>query len=183
MDADRAARFEALASEVLEPVRRFLARRSDADSADDALADTLLVCWRRLEEVPEPALPWVYGVARHCLANLERAARRQRRVQGKVATLDPPREIQPGPLDGAEDDLAWAVRQAWEELRSDDAEVLRLWAWEQLEAAEIAQVLEVSANAASVRLHRAKGRLREILEQGGKNDGAGGHERVRGREQ
>ena len=67
----REERFEALAHEVVEPVRRFLRRRTDADTAEDALAETLLVCWRRLEEVPEPALPWVYGVARLALANAE----------------------------------------------------------------------------------------------------------------
>ncbi len=67
---DARARFEALAAEVVEPVRRFLARRTDPDTAEDVLAETLLVCWRRLDQVPEPALPWVYGVARNCLANV-----------------------------------------------------------------------------------------------------------------
>ena len=71
-------RFEALAAEVVEPVRRFLARRTDRDTADDVLAETLLVCWRRLDELPDPALPWVYGVARHCLANAGRSDRRDR---------------------------------------------------------------------------------------------------------
>ena len=67
--ADARARFEELAGAVVEPLRRFLVRRTDAATADDVLAETLLVCWRRLDEVPDPALPWTYGVARHCLAN------------------------------------------------------------------------------------------------------------------
>ena len=46
------ARFEAIAREILEPVRRFLARRTDPATADDVLADTLLVCWRRRDELP-----------------------------------------------------------------------------------------------------------------------------------
>ena len=66
MDDQARERFEALAGKVVEPVRRFLARRTDRDTADDVLAETLLVCWRRLDEVPDLALPWVYGVARLC---------------------------------------------------------------------------------------------------------------------
>ena len=48
-------------------------------------------------------------------------------------------------------------------LRVDDREILRLFAWEQLTLGEIAQVLGISANAAGVRLHRAKARLRDEL--------------------
>ena len=40
-----------------------------------------------------------------------------------------------------------------------DREVLRLAAWEELQPAEIAAVLGCSANAAAVRLHRARQRL------------------------
>ena len=83
-DQDARARFEALAAEVAEPVRRFLARRTDPDTADDVLAETLLVCWRRLDQVPDPALPWVYGVARNCLANEQRSGRRQWRLAAKI---------------------------------------------------------------------------------------------------
>ncbi|WP_340537122.1 RNA polymerase sigma factor [Nocardioides sp. GXZ039] len=154
----RRDRLEAVAAEIVEPLRRFLARRTDADTADDVLADTLLVCWRRIDEIPDEPLPWAYGVARNCLANRERSARRQRRVAGKVATLDPPRDRTPAP--GAADD---AVGEAMAALPAADAELLRLWAWEQLTPAEIAVVLDVTANAASIRLHRAREKLREEL--------------------
>ena len=49
-------------------------------------------------------------------------------------------------------------------LRPDEAELLRLWAWEQLGPAEIAAVLDLTPNAVSIRLHRARGKLKEILE-------------------
>ncbi|NPC98858.1 sigma-70 family RNA polymerase sigma factor [Nocardioides sp. zg-DK7169] len=159
---------------MVDPLRRYLARRTDPATADDVLADTLLVCWRRLEQLPEEPLPWAYGVARHCLANAERSSRRQRRVAAKVAVLDPPPEAGPGP--GDDDGPAAAVAEALAGMRVEDAELLRLWAWEQLSAAEIAQVLGISPNAASIRLHRARGRLREEL---GKSDGLAGHEESR----
>ena len=162
----RRTRFEAVVREIVDPLRRFLARRTDAATADDVLAETLLVLWRRYDELPDEPLPYAYGVARLCLANAERGARRQRRVAGKIATLDPPREA-PDPV--GDDRLAEAMAQ----LPGSDAELLRLWAWEQLTPGEIATVLEITANAASIRLHRAKEKLRESLR---KIDAAGGHE-------
>ncbi len=153
----------------LEPLRRFLARRTDPATAEDVLADTLLVCWRRIDEVPEEALPWAYGVARNCLANAERGARRQRRVAAKIATLDPPALVVVPEPSAATD----ALGEALAALPASDAELLRLWAWEQLTAADIAVVLDISANAASIRLHRARARLREELR---KESPPAGHE-------
>jgi len=152
--------FEEVAALVTEPVRRFLARRTDADTADDVLAETLLVCWRRLEDVPDgdEALPWAYAVARNALANAERGLRRQRRLAYRITVVDPPSEASPEPEDG-DDRVAAALAR----LRPDEAELVRLWAWEQLSPAEIATVLDLTPNAVSIRLHRARGKLKEIL--------------------
>jgi RNA polymerase sigma-70 factor (ECF subfamily) len=172
---DARERFEALAAEVVEPVRRFLVRRTDRDTADDVLAETLLVCWRRLDHVPEPALPWVYGVARNCLANAERGERRQVRLAARITAVDPPAVAQPEPQ--PPDPRVAIVLEA---MRPEDAELLRLWAWEQLGPGEIAEVLGITANAASIRLHRARGKFAEELR---KIDSTSGHEGVReGRE-
>ena len=169
----RRARFAALArDELVEPLRRFLLRRTDPETADDVLSETLLVCWRRYDELPEPALPWAYGVAGHVLANARRSARRQQRLAARVATVDPPREVpdEGGPRDDA-------LLDALARLGDDDAELLRLWAWEQLGPAEIAAVLGVTPNAVSVRLHRARARLREEI---GKIEAGAGHEQSEG---
>ena len=40
-----------------------------------------------------------------------------------------------------------------------DRELVRLWAWEQLEPREIALVLGLTPNAVSIRLHRIRTRL------------------------
>lgn len=172
----RRARFEALAPILVEPLRRFLARRTDPATADDVLADTLLVCWRRLDELPDDPLPWAYGVARLALANAERGARRQHRLAARVAVVDPPRASDPPPSEAEV-----AVGEALAALavsRPKEAELLRLWAWEQLQPAEIAGVLDISANAASIRLHRARQHLREELR---KIQAAAGHVGSRGR--
>ncbi|WP_430790677.1 RNA polymerase sigma factor [Actinoplanes sp. G11-F43] len=164
----RRARFEALAPEVIDAVRRYLARRTDPATADDVLSETLLICWRRLDEIPEEHLPWAYGVARNCLANAERGHRRQFRLAARISRLDPPPAVVDGPAppDG---DLTAALR----ELTVKDAEILRLWAWEDLAPAEIAVAMGITANAASIRLHRAKQKLRDLLR---KNGCPAGHE-------
>jgi RNA polymerase sigma-70 factor (ECF subfamily) len=169
----RRARFAALArDELVDPLRRFLARRTDPETADDVLSETLLVCWRRFDELPEQALPWAYGVARHVLANAERSSRRQQRVAARVASVDPPREVpdQAGPRDDV-------VLDALARLGEGDAELLRLWAWEQLGPAEIATVLGVTPNAVSLRLQRARARLGDEI---GKIEAGAGHEQSEG---
>ena len=166
-------RFERLAADVVEPVRRFLVRRTDPDTAEDALADTLLVCWRRLDDVPEEALPWVYGVARNSLANLERGARRQRRLAARISAVDPPAVVLPP--DAGDDDR---VRTVLASMPPEDAEQWRVWAWEQLGPGEIATVLDITANAASIRLYRAREKFKKELR---KIEGTSGHDGVRGR--
>lgn len=168
MDESRRDRFEAVAPQLIEPLRRFLARRTDAATADDVLAETLLVCWRRIADLPEEPLPWAYGVARNCLHNAERSTRRQDRLAAKIATVDPPAQVAPA-ADEPDEDLATALAA----LRPDEAELLRLWAWEQLTPAEIATVLDITSNAASIRLHRAREKLKVRLR---KTAAAAGHE-------
>jgi RNA polymerase sigma-70 factor (ECF subfamily) len=171
----RRERFERVAPALIEPVRRYLARRTDPATADDVLADTLLVCWRHAEELGDHSLPWVYGVARMCLRNAERSARRQQRLGARLAAVDPPPTTAPGPgeSDGEGGRADAAVTEALAGLRPEDAELLRLWAWEQLTPAEIATVLGISVNAAHSRLHRARRRLGERLR---KDPAGAGHE-------
>jgi RNA polymerase sigma-70 factor (ECF subfamily) len=168
----RRSRFEALAPAVIDAVRRYLARRTDPVTADDVLSDTLLICWRRVDEIPEQHLPWAYGVARRCLANAERGQRRHASLIARIAAKDPPRGVVDGPTppDGE-------LFAALSRLRGEDAELLRLWAWEDLTPAQIAAVLDISPNAASIRLHRARQRLRDQLRKSGRS---AGHEQSRG---
>jgi RNA polymerase sigma-70 factor (ECF subfamily) len=152
-DAERRRRFEDVVAAVYEPVQRYLRRRTDEATADDVLGDVLLVLWRRLDDVPaDAALPYAYGVARGCLANSVRSAARQERLVQRLA-----RQPRAEPSD---DDV---LAEALASLPEADRELLRLWAWEQLAPAELALVLGISANAVSIRLHRAKQKLRELL--------------------
>jgi RNA polymerase sigma-70 factor (ECF subfamily) len=162
--AARRRRFEDLVATTYEPLQRYLLRRTDPATADDVLGDVLLVLWRRLHDVPADAhLPWVYGVARGCLANALRSAVRQERVVARLARERPAGAPEP------DADLHAAL----DALPETDRELLRLWAWERLAPRELAAVLDISANAASIRLHRAKQKLKAELHARKDDDDAG----------
>jgi RNA polymerase sigma factor (sigma-70 family) len=137
-------------------VRDFAARRVGVELAQEIVAETFLVAWRRIDSVPAMALPWLYRVALYEIANLRR---RQARA---VRLHDALREDRSGkePEDeGPVTDLARRVARAFAALTPRDQEILRLAAWEQLSAAEAAAVLECSVSAYRMRLHRARARL------------------------
>lgn len=141
-------RFEAVAEEVFDHLQRYLRRRAQPPDAEDALADVMLTVWRRIDDAPaEHILPWCYGIARRTLANQRRSRRRHLRLVERMGA-EPRLEMSPDPADeGPGPELAEALAS----LADDDREVLRLWAWEQLEPREIAPVIGVSVNAASLR--------------------------------
>jgi RNA polymerase sigma-70 factor (ECF subfamily) len=78
-----------------------------------------------------------------------------------VSRLETERPVFAGdPADSLEDPELAVVLAS---LPEADQEVLRLWAWEQLEPREIAQVLGSTANAVSLRLSRARKKLSDVL--------------------
>lgn len=177
-DSDaRRWRFEKVFVDVYEPVQRYVRRRVDPDSVDDVVSETMLTVWRRLEDIPGDAvLPWTYGVARHQIANHRRSSSRQLRLLSRVET-----ETVSGP--DSDHPLDVELETALASLDETDRELLQLWAWEQLEPAEIAAVLGVSSNAISIRLHRAKAKLGEKLALVRKNQPRTGHSSHVGKEE
>jgi RNA polymerase sigma-70 factor (ECF subfamily) len=163
--------FEALVASVHDPLLRYLRRRAPAADADDVMGDVLLTLWRRLDAVPQTdPLPWCYGVARRALANHRRGSRR------RVRLIERLRHHAPAVVDLSGTDDQPELAAALAALPEADREVLVLWAWEQLEPREIATVLQITPNAASVRLSRARKKLaRQMARQ---DPGASGHKRV-----
>ena len=158
MTTDRAARarFDAVYARARDPLARYLARRCRPETVEDLFQEVMTVCWRRLDEIPDgDEVPWLFGVARRTLANHRRANGRLGRLLEALARVTPAVDPGPEPAPGPDPDLAAALAA----LRSSDAEILRLWAWEELAPREIALVLGISPNAASICLHRAKARL------------------------
>jgi RNA polymerase sigma-70 factor, ECF subfamily len=144
-------RFERIYEQHVDAVRRYVRRRAPEAVVDDAVSDTFVVCLRRIDDVPEPPLPWLYAVARKTLAN-----ERRRREHAVGLPGDVPFEPEP-PGDPV-------LAAAFAELSDRDREVLRLVAWEGLPLRDAAVALGCSAVACRVRFFRAKARLAARLE-------------------
>jgi RNA polymerase sigma-70 factor, ECF subfamily len=143
-------------------VRAYALRRTDPATADDVCAEVWAIAWRRLESIPDDALPWLFGVARRVLANQRRGERRLAALRGRLlesgfgwAGSVPPPAI---PSDRR-------LADALSSLRPADREALLLVAWEGLEPVRAAAALGVSPATFSVRLHRARKRLATELDR------------------
>jgi RNA polymerase sigma-70 factor (ECF subfamily) len=155
--ADREARFRRMCEAHTAAVLAYALRRTSRDDAADVVAETFLVAWRRLDDVDErTALPWLYAVARNVLLSQRRASSRQRAIAEQVAAGLP----EPGEMPSGQP----RVLEALAALSEGEREVLMLAAWEELSSSEAARVLGCSATAYRIRLHRARGHLRERLD-------------------
>jgi RNA polymerase sigma-70 factor, ECF subfamily len=162
--ADR-ERFRLLFETHHASVLRYAQRRVVADGASDAAAEVFLVAWRRLSDVPTDPLPWLYGVARGVCANQRRSVARRMRLTERVAMASATGVgvAASNGLDVYEGDSALA--SAFDLLGEGDREVLALIAWEGLGARDAGHVLGCSIPAVTMRLHRARRRLRALLDQ------------------
>lgn len=140
--------FSAVYRECYPRVLAYAASHAGRQFAEDITSETFTIAWRKLDQMPSNALPWLLGIAR----NLVRASRRQ-------VWHD---ELDDVPIT---DDFVRVVelRAALAGLSETDQEVLTLVAWHGLAAAEAAQVLGCTAATFLVRLHRARRRLRSAL--------------------
>ncbi len=138
-------------------VYAYCRRRTDAATASDAAAETFAVAWRRLEDVPDgdPALGWLYGVARRVLANEFRNNRRRGNLLQRLVRTDAAPDPTPEMVVVRNERDA----QVMAHLRSDDRELLRLALWEQVPHSEIAQMLGCSTQATTQRIYRATRRV------------------------
>lgn len=142
-----------------QPLVACARRRTSLAAADDVVAETLAIAWRRLDDVPADAeLPWLYGNARRVVANQRRSDDRRLRLIERVAN-----EWRMSGRSVLAADRASSVAVALSRLRLEDQEVLRLAAWEQLTSAEIAVALGCTPNAAALRLSRARAAVRRRL--------------------
>ncbi|WP_164544980.1 RNA polymerase sigma factor [Antribacter gilvus] len=159
-DGDAADRLTRLWVANHEDVARFVARRLDAALVDDVVSETFLVAWRRLDDVPEDARPWLFGVARNVIATRSRSEGRWRALRLRIAR-------QPVEVTRPEDEAAIdriELEQAWLRLTAGEREVIALVAWDGLTTEQAARVLGLRASTFSVRLTRARRHLVEVLD-------------------
>jgi len=154
-------RFRRIYAAYERQVYAYCLRRIDRDQAIDCTADTFLVAWRRISDVPadDTALRWLYRTANHVIGDRYRSRARSRALVDALKA-NPTTDYSAEPetvVVRREADTA--VLDALDRLRPADQEVLRLAVWEELPHREIGELLGCSAHAVDQRVHRAAKRL------------------------
>ncbi len=163
----RRRRFRRLYDANHDDLWRYCLRRSvTTEEAEEALAETFSVAWRRLDAVPEEpgTRPWLFGVARNQLRSGRRRRRRSVELRDRLIDVVSRAPHAPDPAD-AVTDRSPVLLAALATLAERDQEILRLAAWEELPHAEIGSMLGCSENAVAIRVHRARNRLAKAVER------------------
>jgi len=158
IDPVRRSQFETVFAGHHAAVRAYVVRRSAGIMVDDVVAETFLVVWRRLDDVPEPALPWLLGVARKVLADQRRATQRRRSLIARLVR-ESSLSSSWAPPDGLSAELADALRA----LTEHEREALLLVAWDGLSPRDAAISAGCSSATFRVRLHRARRRVADQI--------------------
>lgn len=155
------ARFSRLHKDNWAEVVAYAVRRApSAEDAAEVAAETFLVAWRRLEIVPPGPRTrlWLFGVARRLLSNQRRSEGRRTRLVERLRS-----ELTAALQEDSTFDPDSPVMEILRRLNDKDREVLLLSSCEELEPAEIGEVLGISAAAARTRLYRARRRFVQKL--------------------
>ncbi|MEV5746357.1 RNA polymerase sigma factor [Actinoallomurus sp. NPDC052308] len=160
---DSRRRFTELYDENYRRVLGYVITRAEPDMAEDIVSETFVIAWRRLDDIREPALPWLLGVARNLLRKQWDNGSRRRALVDRVTAMTTDEDL-----------VAWDVADHVVErdsalaaiggMSENDLEVLSLVMWHGLAPREAAKVVGCSTAAFFVRLHRARRRLARAID-------------------
>nr|BFF01034.1 sigma-70 family RNA polymerase sigma factor [Streptoalloteichus tenebrarius] len=155
------ARFTQLYLDTHQRVLRYALRRVAPEDARDVVADTYVIAWQRRSQLPSNPLPRLLRTTHNRIGNLLRRAATRDALQ---ATLEQLRGLEPPAADVSVLERL-AVLEALNRLTELEREAMLLVAWDGLSSREAATVLDRSAATFAVRLHRARRRFSNHLEQ------------------
>ncbi len=150
-DEQRDAEFTRCFEREMPRLLRYAQRHVGPELAQDVVADTFQIAWRKWEELPESTYPWLVGTARKVIGNHVRSLVRRRRLDsrlGLLADVTAGADVEPTARIEALRRLA--------ALSTIDREALLLVAWDGLTSEESATVLGISPAAFRKRLSRAR---------------------------
>jgi RNA polymerase sigma factor (sigma-70 family) len=146
-------------------IHGYLRRRLDDQRADEVTAQTFFVAFDqrgRFDRERADARPWLFGTATNVAHSHRRHELRELKA---IATISPEGG---SPIDGVEarvdaERMRGRLARGLADLPAEEADVLLLLVWAELNQAEIADALEIPLGTVKSRLSRARGRLREAL--------------------
>lgn len=128
-------------------------------AAEDVASDVFRVAWLKLDPREPFGLPWLIRTAMHKSRDVQRS-----RYRGKAAVeaLGERATSTVGDHMSSLDRLS--LLEALSKLSGRDRQILHLTYWVDLSAGEVAEVLRIRPGAVWTRLHRARERLRAVLD-------------------
>jgi RNA polymerase sigma-70 factor (ECF subfamily) len=167
-------------------LHRYLVRRLGPDEAESMVGEVFRIAFEKrhtYDHLRPTARPWLYGIATNLLAkHRRREARRLHAVARLAAHRLPPVDLADGvsvAVDAAE--LWPRVADAVTALPEPERDALVLHVWEGLSYEEVADALGVPVGTVRSRLHRARGRLRELPGSSGREQDENTESRDAGR--
>lgn len=162
MGTESDARFTALWHAHAGRVLAYARRHVGAEEAEEVAAETFVVAWRRLPDVPPDALPWLLVVARNVISTRRRSLRRRRALVAEVQRAVEVHASRPS-AEAVVLERVELARALWR-LRPVEREALFLVAWDGLSLQDGARVADCSLSAFTTRVHRARTRLRREID-------------------
>jgi RNA polymerase sigma-70 factor (ECF subfamily) len=162
--------FEEIFERHYTSVLRFAAGRLGRDVAGDVAAETFVRAFdrrARFRTDRDSALPWLFGIAVNVMRERRRKAGRRFGAYQRAASLAAGEETRfeaeaAERVDAASrsEDLAWALS----ELSDEEYQVIMLLAVAEFSYPDISEYLGVPIGTVRSRIHRARRKLRELLE-------------------
>ncbi|MET0446965.1 MAG: sigma-70 family RNA polymerase sigma factor [Aeromicrobium sp.] len=145
--------FERVWRDEMPRILTYAARHVGSSDAHDVVAETFTIAWRRWDDITDPPIAWLLGVARNVVSNHVRSLQRRRRLQDRVRFLTAVTG-----RSGENLDLATRLEalRRLAALGETEREALLLTAWDGLTTEEAASVLGISPVAVRKRVSRAR---------------------------
>ncbi|WP_242883335.1 RNA polymerase sigma factor [Actinomadura litoris] len=148
-------------------IHHYAARRLGTQAADDIVAETFLIAFRRRDsyDLAQPlARPWLYGIATTLVARHRRAEERYFRALARTGSDPVPEPMADTVVSRvAAQEQERRLAGALAGLSRGDRDVLLLVAWGDLTYQEAARALDVPVGTVRSRLHRARHQVRAAL--------------------
>ncbi|KRC65605.1 hypothetical protein ASE12_13075 [Aeromicrobium sp. Root236] len=147
----RDAEFSRCFEDEMPRLLRYAQRHVGGELAQDVVAETFQIAWRKWDKLPPEKFPWLVGTARKVIGNHVRATIRRRRLATRLALYS---EVT---ADSSVESSARAdALHRLATLTEVEREAMLLVAWDGLTSDEAADVLGISPATFRKRLSRAR---------------------------